>query len=96
MEQITGEKITYPEPWLNSYTVQELQKLDMKHEILEGVEIKDLAYFFHRPNLKLISTEKNVFYQKTLQKVMLLYSSLNALEFSDETLIVYHILFFKK
>lgn len=88
LEQITGEKITYPEPWLNSYTVIRTSKVGWrKHEILEGVKIKDLAYFFSTgPNLKLISIEKECFLPKNIAKGHVALFLLNGvLEFSDET-----------
>ena len=59
LEKISGSKIEYPEPRLNSYTVLKTNKLPwINHKSLKGVMIKDLAYFFQNgPNLKLVKIE---------------------------------------
>ena len=55
LEEITGERIEYPTPRLNSYVVLRSNGMPWeKHAALEGVEVKDMAYFFSvGPNIKL-------------------------------------------
>ena len=60
LEVITGKKIEYPQPRMNSYTVLRTTGFPWnKHPSLDGVEFKDLAYFFETgPNLKMAKIEK--------------------------------------
>lgn len=59
LEEITGERISYPKPLLNSYIVMRTSALPWRrHATLGDVEFKDLAYFFEcGPNLKLAKLE---------------------------------------
>ena len=59
LEKITGEKISYPKPRLNSYVVLRSSGIPWRvHDSLEGVESKDLAYFFETgPNIKMAKLE---------------------------------------
>ncbi len=60
LEVITGQKIEYPKPRMNSYTVLRSSGIPWHaHSELEGVEAKDLAYFFETgPNIKMARIEK--------------------------------------
>jgi len=55
LEEITGEKISYPKPRLNSYVVLRSSGIPWQaHDSLPGVESKHLAYFFETgPNIKI-------------------------------------------
>ena len=55
LEEISGEKISYPKPLLNSYVVLRSSALPWRsHASLANVESKDLAYFFETgPNIKM-------------------------------------------
>jgi len=55
LEEITGDRISYPKPRLNSYVVMHSNGIPWReHASLGGVESKDLAYFFETgPNLKM-------------------------------------------
>ena len=60
LEQVTGEKIEYPESRMNSYTVLRSSLIPWRdHPDLNGVDVKDLAYFFETgPNIKMARLEK--------------------------------------
>ncbi|MEX0923480.1 MAG: hypothetical protein WD489_00325 [Rhodovibrionaceae bacterium] len=60
LEVITGRKIEYPKPRMNSYTVLRTPGFPWNdHPTLDGVAFKDLAYFFETgPNLKMAKVEK--------------------------------------
>ncbi len=55
LEKITGERIEYPKPRLNSYVVMKTEGIPWKaHASLSGVSTKHLAFFFETgPNLKM-------------------------------------------
>ena len=55
LEELTGERIEYPKPRLNSYIVLRSTGMPWRaHAHLPGVETKDLAYFFEcGPNIKM-------------------------------------------
>ena len=55
LEELTGERIEYPKPRLNSYIVLRSSGMPWRpHAALPGVEAKDLAYFFDcGPNIKM-------------------------------------------
>lgn len=55
LEEISGEKISYPKSLLNSYVVLRSSALPWRtHESLTKVESRDLAYFFESgPNIKM-------------------------------------------
>ncbi|MFT5219519.1 MAG: hypothetical protein ACI87H_001656 [Gammaproteobacteria bacterium] len=55
LEEITGDRISYPKPLLNSYVVLRSSALPWRsHASLTGVESRDLAYFFEAgPNIKM-------------------------------------------
>lgn len=55
LEVLTGSKVEYPQPRLDSYVVLKTPGIPwVPHETLEGVEGKHLAYFFETgPNLKM-------------------------------------------
>ncbi len=56
LERITGEKIKYPKPRLNSYVVLRSAGFPWREwPAAEGVSVKDLAYFFETgPNIKMV------------------------------------------
>lgn len=60
LEEITGEKIEYPTPRLNSYVVLRSKGMPWQpHGNLSGVQVKDMAYFFETgPNIKMAYIEK--------------------------------------
>lgn len=60
LEQITGERIEYPRSRLNSYVVLRTTGIPwMAHASLNGVQSKDLAYFFATgPNIKMARLKK--------------------------------------
>lgn len=60
LEEITGDRIEYPTPRLNSYVVLRTSGFPwMAHESLKGVSVKHLAYFFETgPNLKMVRLER--------------------------------------
>lgn len=60
LEVITGHKIEYPKPRLNSYTVLRTAGIPWHaHPALKGVQTKDLAYFFEAgPNIRMARLEK--------------------------------------
>ena len=60
LEQITGEQIEYPRSRLNSYVVLRTAGIPwMAHASLNGVQSKDLAYFFATgPNIKMARLKK--------------------------------------
>ena len=60
LEVITGEKIAYPKPRLDSYVVLKTAGIPWKrHASLDGIELKHLAYFFETgPNLEVVRIAK--------------------------------------
>lgn len=61
LEVLTGQKIEYPQPRLNSYVVLKTEGIPwMQDTGIQGVSEKHLAYFFETgPNLKMLRIEKN-------------------------------------
>jgi hypothetical protein len=62
LEEITGDRISYPKPLLNSYVVLRSSALPWRaHASLANVECRDLAYFFENgPNIKMAKLSKGV------------------------------------
>lgn len=60
LEVITGEKIAYPKPRLDSYVVLKTSGIPWtRHASLDGIELKHLAYFFETgPNLEVARIAK--------------------------------------
>lgn len=60
LEVVTGQKIEYPKPRMNSYTVLRTTGFPWNdHPTVDGVQFKDLAYFFETgPNLKMAKIER--------------------------------------
>jgi hypothetical protein len=59
LEEITGGRIEYPKPRLNSYVVMKSNGIPwVPHESLRGVAVRHLSYFFESgPNLKLVKID---------------------------------------
>jgi hypothetical protein len=60
LERVTGQKIEYPKARLNSYVVLRSNGFPWRaHAGCEGVDVKDLAYFFETgPNIKMVRIAK--------------------------------------
>lgn len=60
LEKVTGERIEYPPPRMNSYTVLKSGGMPwMNHPGLDGVQTKHLAYFFETgPNIEMARVTK--------------------------------------
>ncbi len=60
LEEVTGQKVEYPKPRLNSYVVVHSTALPwVPHDSTGGVEQKHLAYFFETgPNIKMLRIAK--------------------------------------
>jgi len=60
LEQLTGHKIEYPRPRLNSYVVIRSTTIPwLQHAEIPGLQRRDLAYFFESgPNIKMARLKK--------------------------------------